>query len=389
MAFSTEQQAIQRAMDATQILITTPERPSLDAMAAACALGLFFRKYEKRFDLRIPGWNPDRYGRIIAPDLPVREEIPAVQPMHIKLNLEHTPLAELEYDANERELTITVIPKHGSWKPEDVRTESGSDRYDLVIACGVADMSSLGKLAEEQSAFLYRTPVINFDYQPTNENWGQINIVDLTSVSVTETVFHWLETWQNHPIDAQIATALLAGMIDETHSFRTTNVTPATLDASSRLMSLGGEREKIVHTLWRTRSVATLKLWGRVLSRLEQDRSKGFAWSILTESDILESGAPGDDIDGVFEELLAYAPEAKTVALIIMSGSDAQVSIHTQPPLSADELARAFGGRGTKEKASFILKSQGATFPETTQQIIEKLKTILGRILPNQQHPLS
>lgn len=379
MALSPPQQAAERILRAKHILLTTNEHASLDSLASIVALGLVLQRLNKSFDTLVEGWDQKHYPDILPKDVEIRPKVGATRSFHLRVNLKEVPLNELMYDVRDDILDITLVPKHGSWSLQDVGAEQGADRYDLVIAVDAADMQSLGTLAREQAEFLYRTDIINIDCNPTNEYWGQINLVDLNSVSSTEALYHWLHEWQPSLFDERLATTLLAGMIAKTKSFRTNHVTPRTLAASSELMSLGANREAIVHGLWRTRSVATLKLWGRALSRLEQDRELGLVWTTLSLNDGLEAGANPDTLDGVVDELLSYAPEARVVALLSERKDDVLVSIHAVPPMSAAELARPFNGHGTRERSTFSFQQEG-TFIDTVQTVLARLQKTLRAI---------
>jgi phosphoesterase RecJ-like protein len=298
---------------------------------------------------------------------------------HVNVNVKDVPLSELMYDVKDGRLDITLVPKTGSWTPQDVAFKHGEDRYDLVIALDAPDQASLGSIAREQADFLYRTTIINVDCSPTNEHWGQLNLVDLNAVATCEVLHDWIVGWNAHLIDEPLATALLAGMIARTKSFRTPNVTPKTLAASSRLVELGAKRADIVQGLWRTRSVETLKLWGRALSRLEQDRQAQLVWTTLSDVDFLETGATPEALEGVVDELIAYAPEAKAVALISQQKGGTVMSLYIQPPFSAAELARPFGGNGTRERAVFTIE-QSTSFAETVRMAISRLQATLTAI---------
>ena len=274
---------------------------------------------------------------------------------------------------NGGKLEITVVPKEKEWRVGDVSFKHGSDRYDLVIALDAADQASLGSLAREQADFLYRTHVINIDCGSTNEHWGQVNLVDMNAVSTSEILFRLFDSWNRNLVDEPVATALLAGMIARTKSFRTSNVTPKTLTIASSLIGMGAKREAIVTGLWRTRSIATLRLWGRALARLEQDRETSFVWSTLSPQDFVQAGASPETLDGVIDELISYAPEAKTVALIYESepGKGVCVTLSCQPPRSAAEIGRVLGANGTRERATACLL-------DTT--LIEATKTVTTRV---------
>jgi hypothetical protein len=128
--------------------------------------------------------------------------------------------------------------------------------------------------------------------------------------------------------------------------------------------------------LWRNQSIPTLKLWGRILSRLEQDRESGLVSAVISDSDFIESGARREALEGVVDELIAYAPEAKLVVLIEQTRDGLLVHVHAQAPLNAAELVRPFGGSGTRDRAHF--KFEGAKdIHDAKAKIIEKLATAL------------
>jgi phosphoesterase RecJ-like protein len=374
MALNATQQAQELITRATRILVVTRDKAPVDALAAGVACGLFLKKLGKQADVVVPGFNAKSAPAFLKGAADVRGTIGAMRAFHVTLNVSKVPLAELMYDVKNGKLEITVVPKEKEWHPSDVSFKHGEDRYDLVIALDCPDMASIGSMAREHADFLYRTHIVNIDCGATNEHWGQVNLVDMNAVSTTEVLFNLFEAWNRNLIDEDIATAHLAGMIAKTKSFRTSNVTPKTLATSSQLIAMGAHREEIVNGLWRTRSVATLKLWGHALARLQQDRDLGLVWSVLSTQDFLKAGASADALEDVIDELISYAPEAKVFALVYESepGKGICVTVAAQPPRSAAELGRTFGANGTRDRASVCITN--APLIETAKMIMERLR---------------
>lgn len=378
MALTPAQQAQELITRASRILVVTREHASTDALAAAVGCGLFLKKLGKQADVVVPGFDAKTALSFLKTG-DVRGATGAMRAFHVTLDVSKTPLGELLYDVKDGKLEITVVPKESEWRVGDMTFRHGDDRYDLVIALDAADQKSLGALARDHADFLYRTHVINVDCSAANEHWGQVNIVDLNAVATGEILFNLFESWNRNLIDEDVATALLASMISKTRSFRTANVTPKTLAASSALIGMGAKREEIVTGLWRTRSIPTLKLWGRALARLEQDRETSFVWSVLSQQDFIQAGAPADTLNDVIDELIAYAPEAKTVALVYESepgkGVCVTLSCSAGGGRSASELGRTFGANGTRERATACLLN--TTLLDAAKTVTERVRDAL------------
>ncbi len=352
MALTPHQQVtelIQRSQK--HILVVTREHASTDGLSALVAMGLLLKTWGKKFDLVAPGKGVTQTPSFLSKDVSISSDVGATRTFHIRLNTQEVPLGELFYDVKDNILDITLVPTHHTWTAKDVTTHYGEDRYDLIIALDCPDLGSLGTLGRDHADLFYRTTIVNIDCHATNEYWGQTNLVDLNAVSNTEVLYHWIHG-QTIEMTESLASALLAGMIAETKSFRTPNVTPQTLITCSELIHAGARRDEIVQHLWRTRSVSTLKLWGRALTHLHEDHEIGLIWTQLSMADFLEAGLPAEHLEGIVEELLAYCPEAKTVALIWQHKDGLHLTIHASPPYSAADLARTFGGVGTRERAT-------------------------------------
>lgn len=380
MALTNEQQAIELITRAKRVLIATKEQPTPDALAAVVALASFLKKQKKNVDAIVPGYDAAACPAFLPKLDEIRPVTGAMRAFNLSLDVAKTPLGELMYDVKDGKLEITVVPKSGEWTPKDVSFKHGEDRYDLVIALDCPDMAATGPLFREHADFLYRVNVINIDRDPGNEHWGQLNLVDLTAVSTSEVLFGLFDRWNRHVIDEDIATALLAGMIAKTNSFRTQNVTPKTLASASSLIAMGARREEIVHGLWRTKSVPTLKIWGRALSRLEQNRELGLVWTSLARQDFLDAGADHKALDGVVTELVAYSPEAKIIALVYetddVAAKGACVTIHVAPPRSATEIGRVFGATGSRDRVDFCL-TPGQSLVEGTKMVVDRITQTL------------
>jgi len=166
-------------------------------------------------------------------------------------------------------------------------------------------------------------------------------------------------------------------MIAKTKSFKSNNVTPATLQTASKLIARGARRDQIVEKLYRTRSVETLRLWGRALARLKADEEAKMVWTLLSQQDFMQAGAHEEDLPDVVDELIASSPHARVVVLIYQEANhNIRVIVKTQRPLDAISLTQGYNAAGTREEVRLSVKNK--TIVQVEESIIQALKNRLS-----------
>jgi len=233
----------------------------------------------------------------------------------ISLDTTNAKVEKIKYQAEANTLNFIISPKEGFFTKEDITTHAGSFKYDLIITLDTPDLESLGSIYDNDTEFFYQVPIINIDHHSENEEYGQINNVQITAIATAEILFNLFSEYSRDLIDEDIATCLLAGIISKTKSFKTQNITPNSLSASAQLIAMGARREEIVNHLYRSRPLNVLKLWGRVLARLTGDLDNVLIWSVLTSADFSKTGSEEEDLNEVIDELIINIPQAKVIVL--------------------------------------------------------------------------
>jgi phosphoesterase RecJ-like protein len=88
-----------------------------------------------------------------------------------------------------------------------------------------------------------------------------------------------------------LAANLMAGIVMDTATFAHPNATPRTLTVSAWLISAGAPLSDISRRLYRTKPDSQLRLFGRILARLETADDGRIVWSSVTDADFAETGA--------------------------------------------------------------------------------------------------
>ncbi|MCK4553721.1 hypothetical protein KAU19_02050, partial [Candidatus Parcubacteria bacterium] len=286
-----------------------------DVVASALAMFLFLKKLDKNVNIVSEKFNGGRILSFLPAFGEIKGSLENLRKFIISLDITDTKVSQIKYKMEESALNFIVSPKDGFFTEEDITAHSSGFKYDLIIVIGSPDLESLGKIYDNDTEFFYKIPIINIDRNSNNEEFGQINYTDLTAVAVGEVLFSLFESYSRDLIDEDIATCLLAGMIHETKSFKTPNITPKALLSASQLISMGARREEIVNHLYRSRPLSALKLWGRVLARLSSSMDNKLIWSALSAVDFEKTCSNEKDLPDVIDELIINIPQANIIVI--------------------------------------------------------------------------
>ena len=378
MALTNAQQIFETIKRSSRPLLCIPSGAGADQYATSLGLARILQKLGKQSTIVAADGPAPKNIEFLSGHNTIQPRLENLRRFVIELDAAKTKVDELTYEMKGDKLFVYLSPKKGFWNATDVRTSSSAYVYDLIICIGSPDHESCAQLYSENTDFFFRTPVINIDHTPENEHFGQINVVDLTASACGEVVHDLIESIEPGLIDEETATALLTGMISKTKSFKSTNVTPKTLQTASKLIAKGANREKIIQHLYRTRSVSTLRLWGRALARLKTDENLHIVWTLLSQQDFLNAGAKEQDLPDVIDELLSSSVHARVVILIYENQNrDICAIVRTERPLDAVLLCKTFNATGTRDEVRFVFS--GKHIVDVERQLITELQSQLKK----------
>ncbi len=372
-----ETQQFQHLIDQSKhILIALKKNPTGDAISASLACALFLEKMNKHVDVVSDNFVLPKKFSFLKKSHRIHANMPHLQKFIIHVDVTKMGLQEFSYDVKNGMLDIFLTPNHGFFTDEHIRTAQTGFRYDLIITLDTPDFDSLGDMYHNNTDLFYKVPVMNIDASATNEHYGTVNLIHLTSSSTSETLALLFKQMRESLIDADIATALLTGMISATQSFKTKNVKPQALTLASELVGSGAEREFIIEHLYRTKTLSTLKLWGIALAHLEYHAALGLVCVTLTREDFLRSGAQETDLYDIVDELILNSPESKLVLLVhekIDTPGIIEVILRSSNGHDAKQLVSEFSPNGDKKQVSFtVTKKSLKEVQNLVQEAIQK-----------------
>lgn len=352
-----------------------------DSLAAGLALKTFLGKLEKEATVHAPSLPANKFSFLPGLDK-LATSLDLTKNLVIDVSIKKTQVAELSYKKTDEKLSIFLRPTPGGeLTAADVNLGSSQYPYDLIILIGIQSLEQLGEFYTRNTSLFFETPLLNIDFRASNENYGQFNLVQLTSTSCSEIMFELISRLEVSLIDETVATQLLTGIISETNSFQHIRTTPQTFLSASQLVGLGARQQEIVMNLYKTKSIGLLKLWGRVLSGLKQLPESSLAYFSATRADLEQAGATSIDAEHIIKEMATQLNFAK-IFLFLVEESPEQTRVYCQTnfPMNLPSLFSRFNPKSIDpQTVKFIISS---SLMEAETQALQLVSTELSKLKP-------
>ena len=231
--------------------------------------------------------------------------------------------------------------------------------YDLLVISDCGTLDRVGAVGERHRELFERLPRVVLDHHASNDDERHpADWVDPAAAATCEMVT-LLAARLGVPLDTgdgALAAALMAGIVMDTATFAHPNATPRTLIVSAALVGAGAPLSDISRRLYRTKPDRQLRLFGRVLDRLEATDDGRIVWSTLRDSDLEATGSVPSDSEGIID-LLAQAEAAEVAILFKEAPGGTRLSVRTKAGgVDATVLTGTFGGGGHARAAGATLQ---------------------------------
>ncbi|MBI2626468.1 MAG: hypothetical protein HYW69_02665 [Candidatus Nealsonbacteria bacterium] len=243
----------------------------------------------------------------------------------ISINTDGKDIGKMRYEKNHKDLKIYLAMNKGEIKRDDINfslfanADNLAQNPDLLISVGMQSLSDL-----PQS--FWKSAVLNIDNQPQNENFGEVNLIETTS-ALAEITSNLIKSMGGEELfDEKTATCLLTGVIWSSQNFRSPKTRPQTFETSAFLIERGANHQEIVQHLYKQKSLAQIKLLGKVLEKLNLHEGKEIYSALLRENDFKECQAGSKDLAFVLEELKFHFRHLPNLLILWES--------HASPPIT-------------------------------------------------------
>jgi phosphoesterase RecJ-like protein len=257
--------------------------------------------------------------------------------------------------------------------------------YDLLVVCDCGTLDRVGAVRDRHRELFDRLPRVIIDHHASTTNIGQMDWVDPAAAATCEMVA-LLAAQLEVPLDSAegtLAAGLMAGIVMDTSTFAHPNSTPRTLAVSAALVDAGAPLSEISRRLYRSKPDAQLRLFGRVLDRLETAAGGRIIHSSLSDADLTATGTEGSHSEGLID-ILAQSETAEVAILFKeAAASSTRISVRTKPGgVDATVLTGAFGGGGHARAAGATVDASLAEARRRVLAEAERLANAVSRPTP-------
>jgi phosphoesterase RecJ-like protein len=249
---------------------------------------------------------------------------------------------------------------------------------DLLVVCDCGALDRLGELRVRHAELFERLPRVIVDHHASNTDGGMADWIDPRAAATCEMVA-LLAAKVGLPLDAgdgALAAALMAGIVMDTATFAHPNATPRTLAVSAALVEAGAPLAEISRRLYRSKPDAQLRLFGRVLDRLQTAASGRIVYSTLRASDHADTGTEPSHSEGIIDLLSQSETAAIAILFKEVDPNATRVSVRTRDGgVDATVLTGAFGGGGHARAAGATV---AAPLAEAERRVLAEAERLLG-----------
>lgn len=230
---------------AKNVFVLLPQNPSFDATASGLALYLSLKEQGKNVVVGSSSEMKVEFSKLVGINR-ISDKI-GNRNLVISFDYAEDSIEKVSYNLEGNKFNLVIQPKSG-FPPLDTKSVNYSYEginADLIITIGAQKLENLGKFYEIERETLNTSTIINLDQSSSNTKFGQINLVEPKSSSISEITLHLIKSL-SLPMNIDIAGNLLQGMQAQTQNFQSPFASAQTFEAAAELMRAGAKRSPTI-----------------------------------------------------------------------------------------------------------------------------------------------
>lgn len=240
-----KKQLLERIKTANNILVTVSANPSVDQLSAAIGLTLMLNKLDKHATAVFSGQVPSTM-EFLQPEKTLEKNTDSLRDFIIALD--KSKADKLRYKVEDNSVKIFITPYRTSISQSDLDFSQGDFNVEVVVALGVNEQKDLDQAIVSHGRILHDATTVSVTTGAPS-TLGSINWADERASSLCEMIASLADQLQPNLLDAQMATALMTGIVAQTDRFSNDKTFSSTMTISAALMSAGANQQLVASKL--------------------------------------------------------------------------------------------------------------------------------------------
>lgn len=262
-----------------------------------------------------------------------------------------------KYKKKAEMLVLSKIPKIYEFLPNILESKTldmldKSREYDLLIA---VDVASLDRLVDSKILFERAKYTVNLDHHTTNNNYGDLAIVEPEASSSGEVLYKMLKAldWRINP---EIATSVYVAILTDTGGFRFENTNSEVFRIAAELTDIGISPKDLYRKCYESKTKAITLFQSYCISKAVFSNDDKVVYTTVYKKDMEKFGVGDDATDGIAESLRSIVSTDVAFVVREIDAKICKVSMRSKN-LDIAVICSKFGGGGHRYAAGCTIKS--------------------------------
>lgn len=374
------QSLLRHVKSGANLWIVIPPIPTIDHVAATLALWSFCKTRGADVFCVMPPTllTNERFKKLFPELLNLKHPVTSFG-TQVVIELENHALAPATLEHNHKTLRV-IIPGTKRAFVKDITPWQSVP--DAVFILDIPHQASLESGHAEHAVSIRSSHTVLISTHLETDPWGDQSIINPKLSGLSELIAQTLFLDElGYQLPKQDLTTLYVGIIDSTKGFTTKNQFPHTYTTTAQLIERGADHTNVIESLYFSKELKELKIWGRALARLERDVHRKIVWTHISQSDLDRTSATPEEARSVLDELIGQTP-GSNIAVLSIEHEPNRVEInirsaHHSLPLT--ELFWKYSPIGDNSRIVFILQqSLLASEQEVLRTLIEHSDRLRG-----------
>lgn len=263
--------------------------------------------------------------------------------------------------------------------PENYRFLPLADRVTTLLPdrdydiCFVLDVGEFRRAGQQVGACRRIGAFINLDHHKTSENFGVINLIDVSAAATGLLVYRIIKA-AGAEVSFAAALCIYVAVITDTGSFRYSNANQEAFAVAGEMIAAGVNAWDVASRLYESQPKGRLELLAKALTTLKFSDCGRFASLSVSLDMYAETGTDAELTDG----FINYPRSVRGVEVAIffrqLDSHSYKVGFRSKGAIDVSRLAEGFGGGGHHNAAGCVVQGD---LESVREQVFSHLRAVL------------